>query len=182
MTKRGHALKTATIPTERKNIVDTPPEVTDLLALHLTPGATVSEVCAGAYRLADRLQFHGLTIGEAFDIAPRDPRVEVGDATVRVPRHLAITNPPFQRDLLMPILTAACRWPKGGWFLLPSDVLINRWFSPFAPHIVQVLPIGRVSWFGNGRNGYENYCWVKVVPEPQTFILARQTTERKEST
>jgi hypothetical protein len=174
MTKRGAALGAKTLPSADKNNVGTPFEVTDLLVPYLAPDRPVTEPCAGAYRLAARLEHHGVEVAEAFDIVPRDPRVEVGDAIVRIPRHVAITNPPFQRDLLVPILTAATRRPKGAWFLLPSDALMNKWFAPVVQHVHQIVPIGRVRWIeGSASVGYENYAWVRFGPDQKHFLRPR---------
>jgi hypothetical protein len=174
MTKRGHVLKTATLPPSVKDLVDTPHEPVDLLVPYLARGEPVSEPCAGAYRLAARLEHHGIPVAEAYDVAPRDLRVEAGNATTRVPKHVAITNPPYSRASALPILMAACRWPNTSIWLVPHDWIANAWCAPFMKHVAAILPVGRVRWIeGTTSKGFENTTWIWITGTPASFILPR---------
>ncbi len=173
MTKRGSQIGSDRIPAARKDLVDTPKSCAEILSAALPPTLQFSEPCAGARVLADHLESLGHDCVEAYDLAPRDPRVDRGDACTRIPRRLAITNPPYSRNSAIPILKAAISWPHGAWLLVPHDWLANRWFAPFARHVGRLLPVGRVSWLGNGQSGFENSSWIWLQHRPVGFVLPR---------
>ena len=145
-----------------------------LLAV-LDPGTAFIEPCAGDGALMYALIDAGHPCVEARDIAPLDLAVDVGDALDLAPRPAVtvITNPPFERKLLVPLL---CHWHRRqpAWLLLPSDALINLWFAPFAPYVNEIVPIGRISWLNNGVAGKDNNAWVRFGLHPRTFLHARK--------
>ncbi|NOD92466.1 hypothetical protein GS636_06680 [Ruegeria sp. HKCCD4884] len=175
MSKRGETKLTG----YKKNLVDTPPEPAAAIAPILrASGGIYTEPCGGAGSLIKHLTELGVACGEAFDIEPRTADVEVGDARTRVPRYVSATNPPYERALLMPILRAACDWPLPSWWLIPHDVLANRYFAEVATHVDNLLPVGRVSWIRNPDGsptgpGFENYTWVRLNCEASGFIFRR---------
>ncbi len=140
--------------------VDTPTSVADRLVPYLDPNEQISEPCAGANVLAAQLEARGLHIAEAYDIEPRDRKVEMSDIANRRPLHLVVTNPPYGRKTRLRVLNALLEAECRAWLLIPSDWLTGQWFAPFAPHAAKIVPVGRVSWLGNGRGGYDNSTWV----------------------
>lgn len=148
-----------------KDLISTPPEAV-LPLLHYLPRKVIfTEPCAGTGDLIEHLQAAGHVCGEAYDLAPRREDIEVGNAVDRIPKHLSVTNPPYSRALLMPILEAAIKWPHPSWWLLPHDVMANKYFRSVAPHAVAIIPIGRVSWIRNTDgsptgSGFENFDWL----------------------
>lgn len=139
------------------------------LVPYLPQRATYGEPCAGdlsLVRALDTLWPTGRCI-IASDIISRVPGVDQVDAlTLEADDDspaLWITNPP---------------WPKGGkrgdpalsiirhlssiaptWCLLPWDFAANDYFRHVAASCAEIVPIGRVSWLGNGIPGKDNCAW-----------------------
>ena len=80
--------------------------------------------------------------------------------------------------LLQPLLAHWIGFTEA-WLLLPWDMPCNEQFSPYGVHIDRVLPLGRVSWMGNGVGGYENYGWFHFATVRQPFILPREKSPRR---
>lgn len=157
-----------------RNWWPTPPDaVTPLLAV-LPPQTRFVEPCAGDGILARTLQQAGHLCMDAYDLEPRGPGVRLADALLTPLTCQAITNPPFERPLLVPLLEA---WVRANalWLLLPLDHLANRWFGPYAPHVRRIVPVGRVSWLGNGKGGMDNHAWVLFhpTPDPAPILMPR---------
>ena len=162
-----------------KDFYATPIEPVRPLLHHLPPRCRFIEPCGGAGDLIRHLEAHGHDCVVSVDPEPRSPRVTVGTAeTVDTgAAEISITNPPFRKGMIVPILRAAMGWSIASWWLLPSDMLINQYFAPFAPHIVQVVPIGRIVWFDRGADekthpSTENFCWVKLDPHQRVAFFA----------
>src|SRR6478735_6553227 len=91
--------------TDPLDFVPTPPEVVISLIGCLSPGTRFHEPCAGDGALAQALGEAGMVCTGMSDIEPRAPGIERRavaqlDPTAR----LAITNPPWARDLLVPVI------------------------------------------------------------------------------
>jgi len=129
----------------------------------LEPRTVFIEPCSGDGALVRILESHGHTCSYSCDVDPRDDSVEWNDATLVVPElgEIVVTNPPFEQHLLTPLLHHWAASKSAAWLLLPSDLLMNVWFGPFAAAVCTIAPIGRVSWLGNGQSGFENSAWVR---------------------
>lgn len=136
------------------------------------------EPCAGDGALVDALVFHNFACAAAFDTAPRRSDIRHGDAanvdwsTVN-PAIPAVTNPPWARHLLEPIL-AAVIGTRVVWLLLPLDYATNLWTNLYMRHVNCLVPLGRVSWLGNGQGGMENSAWFRFSPQVRSFITERK--------
>lgn len=143
-----------------KDFWPTPYRAVVPLVPHLTPLDVFVEPCAADGQLVRHLLRHLQVCLSAFDIIPRGGGVQWGDAaTAEYDRNVqVITNPPFRRSLLEPLLD---RWIGfvPCWLLLPSDYAINIWTNPYMRYVDKIVPIGRVSWMNNGVGGMENYAW-----------------------
>jgi len=69
-----------------------------------------------------------------------------------------ITNPPYQWDMLKPLLDHLPNL-KPTWFLLPADVAHNVRMGPYMRRCAWVVSIGRLYWMENKVKGVDNYCW-----------------------
>lgn len=157
----------------------TPPECVVPLVPHLT-GDIIKhgfvEPCAGAGALVDALAACGVKCIVAFDIAPQRAGIKTGDAskiTVPGPSIPIVTNPPWNRDMLEPIL-ANIIGKTTVWLLLPLDYATNVWTNPYMRHVNKIVPLGRVSWLGNGKAGMDNSCWYRFDIKRQNFITERK--------
>ena len=79
---------------------------------------------------------------------------------------LIISNPPFTRSVLLPCIDHLITL-KPTWLLLPSDMLHNKYMTPYMKKCELVLSVGRLCWFldDNGKKikGVDNYMWAKFV-------------------
>lgn len=157
------------------NAVWTPPEAATPLFPHLAPVTRFIEPCAGAGDLIHVLEGAGHVCSMAFDIAPpADVAHITGVADARThdframfaPHLTIITNPPWDRDLLHPIIAnLAAQFPT--WLLFQSDWRCTEQSTPFRPYMRRTLDIGRVSWMRNGQSGFENCTWYLFDATPE---------------
>lgn len=130
-------------------------------------GKSYAEPCYGEGDLEDRLM----------DIATcnfrSDIRETVGCSKVKdvmdltgediVDCDLIITNPPFDRKVLLPMLDHMVNL-KPTWLLLPADIMHNKYFTPYMKRCSKVVSVGRLYWFkdndsGKSVRGTDNYAW-----------------------
>lgn len=121
------------------------------------------EPCAGDGRLVEFLHklSSGVSMGHT-DIEPQCDWVGQLDAfDVQVPdaTDLIITNPPWSRWLLHPMIEHFSR-QKPTWFLFDADWIHTKQAVPFLPLCRKVVSIGRVKWIEDSKHtGKDNSCW-----------------------
>lgn len=74
---------------------------------------------------------------------------------------LIVTNPPFSKDILLPLIDHFVSL-KPTWLLLPADYAHNIYFSPYMERCSKVVSVGRVCWFpkdGKRVASTENFAW-----------------------
>lgn len=154
------------LPQRPRGFWPTPFEAVKPLVPYLPPVADWIEPCAGAGDLIRHLSALW-PLGRcraAYDLVPQAEGIEQGDARALDHRpDLFITNPPWpvtgkRGDPAMSIIVhlmglAPC------WMLLPWDFAANAYFREVRASCVDVVPIGRVSWLGNGQGGKDNAAW-----------------------
>lgn len=158
--------RTPGLPQRPRGFWPTPIDAVRPLIPHLPPRAEWIEPCAGDGALLRHLAqlWPGGRCILASDLDPQADGISVADARMLKSRpELFITNPP---------------WPVGGrrgepalgiivhlmslapsWMLLPWDFGANIYFREVSAACVKVVPIGRVSWLGNGQGGMDNAAW-----------------------
>lgn len=146
--------------------------------------ASYVEPCAGngALVLALSELCPDLRLSRAIDLEPQADGISKGNALdIQDAPDLFITNPP---------------WPVGGrkgdpaisiiqhlsnlaptWMLLPWDFAANVYFARVAASCSDIVPIGRVSWLGNGTPGKDNCAWYRFCAENRkmTVVHPRRT-------
>lgn len=145
-----------------KDFYRTPPEAVLPLLPFLERHTTFVEPCAGDGILADTLVGHGHICHAAFDIDPKAPGIRRGDARrVRwaTKRGVWITNPPWTRSILHPLIThLSAQAPL--WMLFDADWLHTRQATPFLPLLRKVVSVGRVKWIEDtDMMGKDNSMW-----------------------
>jgi hypothetical protein len=138
------------------------------------------EPCAGDGRLKNVLVDKGLCCVAAIDINPRRGDIGVGDAASLIglaPHIPVVTNPPWARKLLEPILSNLLGQTTL-WLLLPLDYLSNQWTGFAIKHVNCIIPLGRVSWLENGKGGMENSAWFRFAKTPQSIVVPKQKEAR----
>jgi hypothetical protein len=72
---------------------------------------------------------------------------------------LLVTNPPFSRDVLLPMIDHFITL-KPTWLLLPADYMHNKYFSPYVAKCSKVVSVGRLKWFKDSKHtSTDNFCW-----------------------
>ncbi len=129
---------------------------------HLPHRTLFVEPCAGDGALIDHLEWFGHRCVGRTDLAPRRADITRASAMTlrwRSERGLWITNPPWTRDLMHPIIKHLCRQTPG-WFLFDADWVHTVQSAPLLPLLRKIVSVGRVQWIeGSGMSGKDNAAW-----------------------
>ncbi|MFL5007433.1 MAG: hypothetical protein ACJ8DK_19020 [Microvirga sp.] len=129
--------------------------------LHRDRIRTFAEPCAGAGDLVRHLEAHGLTCVYAGDIA--DGRDAL--AVERFPAEI-VTNPPWTRAVLHPLIAHFMASAPFAWLLFDADWAHTKQSTALIQHCSLILPIGRVRWIPGTRDvGKDNVAWYKFQRE-----------------
>lgn len=129
---------------------------------HIPQGVSYTEPCAGDGRLIEHLSTHGLDCADAYDIEPRgDNIIEKDFREIEPQGSYVITNPPWRRDVLHPMIEYFCiekKFPT--WLLFDSDWIHTKQSAPYMPYLSKIVSIGRVKWIEGSKSvGKDNCCW-----------------------
>ena len=171
----------------------TPHEAILPLLSYLPKQSTFVEPCAGDGRLVRHLQKYGHECVYACDVEPapneflpfeiyaetrpQDNKLWIEKKDVlffgaKLPlADFIITNPPWGREVLHPMIEAfRCQSPT--WLLFDSDWIFTVQAKPYKEFCKLVVPVGRISWMGNGVASMDNCCWYLFGDEKtQTVIV-----------
>lgn len=131
---------------------------------HLAPRTRFVEPCAGNGALVDHLTSAGHVCVDAFDIEPQRGDIALGDAIDWVARRylpvdLVITNPPWNRAVLHPLI-ASLSAQRPTWLLFDADWIHTKQAAPYLPLLRKVVSVGRVKWIeGSKFTGKDNCAW-----------------------
>lgn len=144
-----------------RDFYPTPVEAVRPLLPHLAPGTRFAEPCAGDGQLIDCLVDAGHHCVWASDIEPRRADILENDAEIcgAGPINCFITNPPWSRDSLHPIiLNLSHKAPT--WLLFDADWMHTKQAACFMPLLRKVVSVGRVKWIPDSPfTGKDNCCW-----------------------
>jgi hypothetical protein len=154
----------------------TPYKAVTYLLPHLDYNTHYIEPCAGDGALIKHLAQNGHTCVQMFDIEPQDYIVSNGDMFDRE-RYFnftktVITNPPWDRNLLHKLIELHREMGLRSFLLFDADWLFTKQSIPYRKHLKKVIPVGRISWMGNGTSGKDNCCWYEFSPTPCETIFA----------
>ena len=160
--------RTPGLPQRPRGFWPTPIDAVRPLIPFLPDEADYVEPCAGAGDLIRHLGhlWPGGRLCGAYDLVPQAAGIEEADALsleLRPDRY--ITNPPWpvggkRGDPALGIIKHLMRLAPT-WVLLPWDFMANAYYAEVSRFCVQVVPLGRVSWLGNGQGGKDNACWAE---------------------
>ena len=80
------------------------------------------------------------------------------DETLTYDCDLIITNPPYKKEVLLPMIDQF-QYVKPTWLLLPADMMHNKYFGPYIKRCQEIISVGRLYWQENKVRGKDNYCW-----------------------
>lgn len=130
-------------------------------------GSWFAEPCAGDGALIDHLVSFGLKNYWASDIKPMRDDINEADALIlTLPIQRAdciITNPPWDRKILHPMIEHFSKHCNETWLLFDADWMHTKQAIPYLEYCEKIVSVGRVSWEGNGVSGKDNCCWYKFL-------------------
>ena len=140
----------------------TDPKATEPLVPFIR-GNTYAEPCYGNGDLEDLLM-EVVTCKWRSDVRETVSSSKVMDALSLTKEDLAdidliVTNPPFTRSILMPMLDHFITL-KPTWLLLPADYMHNVYFGDAMGKCQRVVSVGRLKWIkGSKHTSVDNFCW-----------------------
>lgn len=178
--------RTPGLPQRPRGFWPTPREAVVPLIPMLPRAARYGEPLAGNGALVGHLSelWPGGQPALVSDIHPEAPGIMAKDVMLITKAtapdvDMFISNPPWPKTgqngdpalgiILHLITIAPC------WMLLPWDFAANIYFGKVARFCETIVPIGRVSWLGNGRAGTDNVAWFYFSADNEicTTIVAR---------
>ncbi len=146
----------------------TPIEAVIPLIIHTGLIHTFTEPCAGDGRLCQHLERFGLKKYFASDIEPQHESIHKADAmALTLPLDRAdsiITNPPWDRKILHPMIEHFRKHNNNTWLLFDADWMHTIQANPYLQHCERIVSVGRVKWIEGSKNtGKDNCCWYKFV-------------------
>jgi len=131
---------------------------------HLAPGTRFIEPCAGDGRLIDHIESEaGHKCVGAYDIDPEFGWMIADAMTSDYRAHqdtmMFITNPPWDRKLLHPIIdNLSAQAPT--WLLFDNDWASTVQAKPYLEYCHKIVSIGRVKWIEDSKHtGKDNASW-----------------------
>lgn len=117
---------------------------------------TFDEPCDGNGDLKDHLRCHGLDCLYSGDI-------QKGFDALDVPKFRAdavITNPPWTRQLMHPLIWHFMRTSWQVWLLFDADWCHTKQATPLLRHCTDIVSAGRQKWIANSKHSAkDNASW-----------------------
>jgi len=136
------------------------------LLSYLPTHTTFVEPCAGDGQLIDILEKYGHECVYASDIEPQREGIiqsDFADVTrdkMGVYAYKIITNPPWNRKILHPMIEHFLEQKLGFWFLFDADWMHTKQAMEYLPYVHKIVSIGRVKWIPDSKSsGKDNCCW-----------------------
>ena len=163
--------RTPGLPQRPRGFWPTPREAVVPLIPYLPRRALYGEPCAGDGALIAHLRdlWPGGKILWASDIEPQAKGILQFDALdldgEGTCPEMFVTNPPWavggkRGDPALSIVKHLAGIAPT-WALLPWDFAANAYFAAVSAMCSDIVPIGRVSWLGNGTPGKDNCAWYR---------------------
>ncbi len=139
---------------------DTPAEAVVPLVRFLDGVKTFAEPCAGSGHLTWYLERLGLQCLYCGDIVDGLDALNLTAADL-TGADAIITNPPWTRELLHPLINHLMRLAPT-WLLFDADWCHTRQAVPFLGHCSHIVTVGRVKWIPDSPfTGKDNAAWYR---------------------
>jgi hypothetical protein len=150
--------KRSLFPRVPQDAYPTPAEAVAPLLLHLAPNTRFIEPCCGDGYLVGHLKRAGHVLVGAYDLPHHDVRVKRYDEAK--PGIVFVTNPPWRRDILHPIIVNLSD-PLPTWLLLDAAWVHTRQSAPYLPRLRTIVSVGRVKWIKDSPfTGKDDCAWL----------------------
>lgn len=151
--------KRSNISGSRGNDTPTPISAVKPLIPHLHGVNRFAEPCAGDGKLVGHLERLGLRCVYSGDI--KDGRDAMTEPLERFPMDAIITNPPWERALLHPMILRFQEIAPT-WLLFEADWAFTRQANPFLAHCSHIVAVGRVKWYpGSKYTAMDSCAWYR---------------------
>ena len=118
-----------------------------------------AEPCCGDHALVRQLCGYGLTPALVRDIRFGDDALKITDWQNA---DAIITNPPWTRRLLHPLIAHFIGSGLPTWLLFDADWAHNKHAAPLLPYCTDIVAVGRLIWIpGTTMTGKDNCCWYR---------------------
>lgn len=145
----------------------TPKEAVAPLKPFLRGVRSFAEPCAGNGALIDALSDVGIQCCFSCDIAPQREDIEernifsITQEDVE-PCDVVITNPPWDRKILHPLIEHLTSLGKPVWLLFDADWPHTKQAIPHLVTCTDIVSVGRVKWFPEStQTGKDNCAWYR---------------------
>ena len=91
---------------------------------------------------------------------------DIGDVSADL--DFFITNPPWSRDVLHPLIIHLCAMAPT-WLLFDADWMHTKQAGPYLKYCRKIVSVGRVKWIADSpHTGKDNACWYLFDSNPKT--------------
>lgn len=164
--------KRSNFPRRKNDDYPTPYEAVVPLLPFLSPWTKFYEPCAGEGLLCNHLMKHDHVMWGYSDV---EFDATTFDYSAYPGFDCFITNPPWTRELLHPIILNLCKQAPT-WLLFDADWMHTKQAAPYLRHCLRIVSVGRVKWIPDSPYyGKDNACWYLFVfneddPRDTTFV------------
>jgi hypothetical protein len=146
-----------------RDFYPTPAEAVGPLLRHLPRGTRFVEPCAGNGALINHMTAAGHLCEGGWDIEPQHPTIQTANALSddlpRSAESLFITNPPWDRKTLHPLIVRLSDIAPT-WLLFDADWAHTRQAAPYLNRLRKIVSVGRVKWIPDSPfTGKDNCAW-----------------------
>lgn len=149
-----------------RDFYSTPLEAVTPLLPHLDSNFSFIEPCAGDGRLVNHLVNAGGNCKSATDLEPLDHSVMRMDFfDIDSFECDVITNPPWDRKFLHPMIEKLIELETPAWLLFDADWAHTKQSGQYISYCSKIVSVGRVKWIeGSKMTGKDNCAWYKFEP------------------
>lgn len=138
----------------KNDLYDTPAEAIIPLLPFLPHNATYYEPCYGNGALVHALDNHNIPC-----IGHSDLELNAATTWYDTQADLFITNPPWSRDILHPIIHNL-RVQRPTWLLFDANWMFTKQAKDYLTYCSQIVTVGRIKWIpGTKMTGKDDSCW-----------------------
>lgn len=151
--------RTPGLPRKEKDNYPTPPEALDPAIQWIRKdGVHFCEPCAGEGQLVDALRSAGFKCSYAGDIRHGQDAMK----WMNRERVMIVTNPPWERSILHPMIEHFLSFKRPVWLLLDADWMHTKQAVPYLESCSTIVSVGRVKWIpGTDMTGFDNVAWYR---------------------
>lgn len=135
-----------------RDFYPTPHEAVEPLLMQLPVNTWFIEPCVGQGDLVNHLEKHGHKC-----VWSSDHEVDARTHQYGKEGECFITNPPWDRKLLHPIINNL-RNQKKTWLLFDTGWMFTKQAMPFLPYCEKIVTVGRVKWIPGSPYGSLDDC------------------------